>query len=217
MKSKSELSKNTKKRYWIFSGLFFLFLVVTASSLYFLYVPAGYQGGRNPRYNMVILFDRDTWGEIHTWTSFVLSTIILLHVIIHWSWVKNVFWRYLQVWKNKIGANNKMAICNLVDDGLSTVFFLLCLISGLVLFIVPGGPGSDYSQLLYITRGVWKDIHIWTGIGMVLGVVVHLVIHWGWIRKVTRKTFQKSSIPVSAEGSVQPSGLGYWKIGKNSP
>jgi hypothetical protein len=121
--------------FWIVS----LILVETASSLYFLYVPAGYQGGRNPRYNMVILFERDTWGEIHTWTSFVLSAIILFHIIIHWSWVKNVFWRYLQVWKNKIGANNKMAIVNLVDDGLSAVLFLFCLISGLALFIVPGG------------------------------------------------------------------------------
>lgn len=202
MKPKTELSENTKKRYLIFLGMFLLFLAVTASSLYFLYVPAGFQGGRNPRYNLVILFDRDTWGKIHTWTGFVLSALILLHVIVHWSWIKNVFWRYLQVWKNNIGLKNKMAIFNLADDGLSALFFLWCLISGLALFIVPGGPGSDYTLFLYITREAWKNIHIWTGIGMLVGVILHLVIHWGWIRKVTKKIFRKSSELVSVEGCI---------------
>lgn len=191
MNTTKTLSTNTKKRYIINFIMFFLFLAVTASSLYFLYVPAGYQGGRNPRYNMVILFDRDTWGELHTWTSFILSGILLIHIIIHWSWVKNVFLRYIQIWKKSVRSRNKLALLNILDDGLAALSFLACLFSGIVLFIVPGGPGSAYTLFMNIMRDTWKDMHIWTGIGMLVSIILHLVIHWGWIKKVSGKIFRK--------------------------
>ncbi|HAF62995.1 MAG TPA: hypothetical protein DCK95_11825 [Anaerolineaceae bacterium] len=191
MNTKTSLSKNTRKRYVINFVMFFLLLAVTASSLYFLYVPAGYQGGRNPRYNMQIIFDRDTWGEIHTWTSFILSGILLVHIIFHWSWVKNVFWKYIQIWKKNVHFKNNLALINIIDDGLIAVFFLACLVSGIILFVVPGGPGTAYALIFNISRGTWKDVHVWTGIGMLVGVIVHLVIHWGWVKKVSGKMFGK--------------------------
>lgn len=192
MNTKTSLSKDTKKRYLINFAMFVLFLAVTLSSLYFLYVPAGYQGGRNPRYNMQIIFDRDTWGEIHTWTSFALSAILFVHVIIHWSWVRNVFLKYVQIWKKSIRFRNNLALLNIVDDGLIAIFFIVCLISGIILFVVPGGPGTATTLIMAVTRDAWKDIRVWTGIGMLVGIVVHLVIHWGWIKKVSAKILKRS-------------------------
>lgn len=202
MNTRTALSKNTKKRYLINFAMFFLFLAVTLSSLYFLYVPAGYQGGRNPRYNMQIIFDRDTWGEIHTWTSFVLSAILFIHIIIHWSWVQNVFVKYIQIWKKSVRSRNNMALLNIIDDGLIAIFFLACLVSGIVLFVVPGGPGTAYTLIMAVARDTWKDIHVWTGIGMLVGIVLHLIIHWGWIKKVSAKIFKRSQTVTVLENGV---------------
>ena len=191
MKTKSTISMETKKRFILNMLLFLFFIGVTLSSIYSLYVPAGYQGGRNVRFNMKIIFDRESWIDIHVWTGFFLSTLLFLHFIFHWRWFKNTFWRSIQNWKKNL-KSNKLAFFNILDDGLAAISFILCLISGFALFFIPGGKGSDSILFLLITRGTWKAIHIWTGIGMLVAFVIHLVIHWGWVKKVSRKLFQRT-------------------------
>lgn len=200
MKFKTPLSQETQRRYFLNLVMFLLFIGVTASSLYFLYVPAGYQGGRNPRYNMQIIFSRETWDEIHIWTSFILSAVLLLHFVFHWSWFKNSFWRSIKNMKKNL-VMNKMAFFNIIDDVLAAIAFLFCLASGIVLFLIPGGKGSSSILFMNITRETWKTIHVWSGIGMLVGVLFHLVIHWGWVKKVSQKLFRK------AEPAVQNVGI----------
>ena len=53
-------------------------LVVIASSLYFLYLPNGFQGGRNPYYEIIILFARETWDVLHTWSGILMILISLI-------------------------------------------------------------------------------------------------------------------------------------------
>lgn len=195
MKTIKPISKETRKRYLIDAALFIFFIGVLASSLYFLYVPGGYQGGRNPRYNMSIIFERETWEEIHVWTSMILSAILIYHIFLHTKWIKQVFFKYIQLWKKSVREGNKLRLFNVLDDGLSAVFFIICLFSGLVLFFIPGGRGTAYIEFLSITRDAWKGIHTWSGVGMLIGVILHLVIHWKWITKVTRRFF--SSRPQS--------------------
>ncbi|MGV8027039.1 MAG: DUF4405 domain-containing protein [Anaerolineaceae bacterium] len=192
MKTKLPISKETKKRFILNVSMFLLLIGVVLSSIYFLYVPAGYQGGRNLRYSVRIIFNRETWSDIHIWTSFILSALLFLHLIFHWSWFKNAFWRLIQNWKKNL-KYNKLAFFNILDDSFAVIFFLLCLISGFVLFFIPGGKGSDSFLFLQITRETWKTIHIWTGIGMLVTVTIHLVIHWGWVKKISGRLFQKNS------------------------
>lgn len=180
------LSKETTRRYLINFVMFILLLFVTASSLYFLYVPGGYQGGRNPRYNMQIIFTRHTWGEIHFWTSMVLSAILLAHIALHHKWIRSVFFRFMKTWQQSLQSRNYLRLFNLLDDVLSALFFLVCLVSGLILFYVPGGRETKTLEVLYFTRDAWKSIHTISGIGMLTGIGLHLFIHWGWIKKVTR-------------------------------
>jgi len=54
-------------------------------------------------------------------------------------------------------------------------------------YYLPGGRGTAYVEFLSVTRESWKAIHTWTGIGMLAGVAVHLMIHWKRIRKVSGK------------------------------
>ena len=197
MKTNKLISKATRKRYLMDFVMFILFIGVMTSSLYFLYVPGGYQGGRNPRFNMSIIFDRETWEEIHIWTSMILSAILFIHILLHAKWIKDVFFKCIQLWKKSVRTRNRMRLLNILDDRISAVFFIICLFSGLVLFFIPGGKGTAYIEFLSITRDVWKGIHTWSGIGMLAGVIVHLIIHWGWIKKVSGKLFSLQNMPTA--------------------
>jgi len=200
MKRQYDISKETRKRFLINIAMFLLLIGVTTSSLYFLYVPGGYQGGRNPRFNMRIVFERETWDNIHVWTSIMLSVILFLHIFQHENWIKNVFVKYIQIWKKSVREGNLLRILNVLDDGLSAVFFLVCLFSGLVLLLVLGGRGTATIEILWIMRETWKTIHTWSGIGMFIGVLLHLIIHWKWITKVGAK-FINSRIRISESNS----------------
>lgn len=202
MREIKKISAETRKRYLVNLMMFILFIGVAASSLYFLYVPGGYQGGRNPRFNMRILFTRETWDAIHLWTSLMLSLILLLHIFLHTEWIKYVFVKYVQLWKTSVREGNALRIVNILDDGLSALFFVVCLLSGLVLLYVPGGRGSDAITFLTITRESWKVMHTWTGIGMMAGIVVHLVIHWNWIKKVSLKMLMSKNHNSLRQGSI---------------
>jgi hypothetical protein len=203
MKFQKGLSKETVRRYTINFVMFFLFLFVAASSAYFLYVPGGYQGGRNPRYNMQIFFTREVWHDIHFWTSIILSAILFLHILLHLKWIKNVFLRTIKIWEQSLQSRNYARIINRLDDGLIALFFIACMISGLILYVVPGGRDTKYIEILSITRETWKTIHTITGIGMLAGVVIHLVIHWGWIRKVSKKVLRLSDEAILSDRGAQ--------------
>lgn len=201
MKLNFGFSKETVRRYFINLAMLFLVLFVTLSSMYFLYVPGGYQGGRNPRYNMVIIFSRDVWHDIHFWTSIILSAILLMHIILHWKWIKNVLFRMMRTFKQSLQSGNYIRILNILDDVFSACFFLVCLISGLILFIVPGGRDTKYLEIFTITRESWKSVHTVSGIGMLAGVAIHLVIHWGWLRKISKRIFNQPEINAVPENS----------------
>ena len=183
----NNISTETRKRYLINLSMFILLIGATLSSIYFLYVPGGYQGGRNPRYNMRIIFERETWEIIHIWTSIMLSVILFLHIFVHAKWIKTVFIQYVQLWKRSVREGNLLRVINVLDDGLSAALFLVCLFSGLVLLFVPGGRGTATIEILWVMRENWKIIHTWSGIGMLIGVLLHLIIHWKWIMKVSSK------------------------------
>lgn len=70
------------------------FLVSAVSGIYFLFLPAGYQGGRTPGWDPGILFARETWDILHTWGAIVMVLAALLHLLIHWRWVVNVTRRF---------------------------------------------------------------------------------------------------------------------------
>ena len=59
------------------------------------------------------------------------------------------------------------------------ILALLLGVSALLLWVIfPHGyfPG----------RAGWLEVHKWTGLTLFLGVVVHLVLHWGWLVRMTR-------------------------------
>ena len=73
---------------------------------------------------------------------------------------------------------------NYYVDTMIGIAFLLAGISALV-FLIPTGwidfTVSTTPTVLGINFGIWQSLHKWAGIVMMLGVVLHQLLHWKWI------------------------------------
>lgn len=82
--------------------------------------------------------------------------------------------------------------------------FLVLAGSGAVLrWVLPPGRGRRWGieqLLLGWGRHEWRDLHLWVAIAFVALVVVHLVLHWSWIRA---SLFPRRA-PVAAPGPSRP-------------
>ena len=76
---------------------------------------------------------------------------------------------------------------NFVVDAMILVAFLAATVSGVVLLTMPhggyqGGRNPYYGQaVLFLTRDGWNDVHVWGSLAMIVGIAVHVVLHWRWI------------------------------------
>ena len=88
---KSALTPKLRQNWWIDALLGIGALLAVLSSVYFLVYPvSGYQGGRNPDYNKVLVFTRVTWDLIHTWSGVVMTMTAILHFALHWQWITTI-------------------------------------------------------------------------------------------------------------------------------
>jgi hypothetical protein len=70
------------------------FILAAVSGIYFLFVPAGFTGGRNLGWDPGFLFSRNTWDIVHTWAALAMIIAALLHGAIHWRWITKVTKRF---------------------------------------------------------------------------------------------------------------------------
>ena len=82
---------------------------------------------------------------------------------------------------------------NYILDLLMAVSFFVVTITGLVMFFfLPSGVRrGGYQEFLGITKQNWVDIHNWSGIILIMVVVIHLILHWNWIVGMTKMLVQK--------------------------
>lgn len=85
------------------------------------------------------------------------------------------------------------------------IAFLLAAISGIVLLFAPsgfqGGRNQFYGRtVLLLSTHAWGEIHTWSSLAMIGGVLVHFVGHWNWVtcmtKRVTRRKKREDSCPV---------------------
>lgn len=184
MLMKRGMSKITLRNWWIDALLFSSALIASLSGLYFLYFPSGgYQGGRNPYYNIQVLFSRHTWGDLHMWGGVVMIAVAVIHLILHWSWVVNMIRCTLKDLTGKNGKVNRRGRLNLLLNVVVGLSFLLTAISGVYFLFVPGGRGTVDPMFLF-TRVTWDLIHAWAGVTLIAAGVVHFAIHWRWVVNV---------------------------------
>lgn len=187
MMSTQAVSKQTQKNWWINAALFSSAVVAALSGIFFLFLPSGgFQGGRNPLYNIQILFTRQTWDDLHTWGGVAMIAAAVIHLTIHWKWVTSMMRRTWNELTGKCGCMNPRGRWNLILNTVVAISFLFTAISGVYFLFVTDGRWAADPMVLF-TRTTWDLIHTWAGVSFIAAAVIHLAIHWKWVTKVTRK------------------------------
>jgi hypothetical protein len=202
MAQRSTISGKTRLNWLIDAAVLFTGLAAVVSGVYFLYFPNGYEGGKNPWYDVTILFTRSAWSDIHTWGGVLMIVAVILHIAIHWSWITMMSKRLV---KAACGQNARMsrgAKLNLAIDSVIAFCFVLTALSGIYFLFVPsggyqGGRNPNWNATFLFSRTTWDLIHTWSGSIMIATAVVHFAIHWRWVTKVTAKFF-RSLLPQTA-------------------
>ncbi len=181
MRSLTGITKQIRINWIVSLAVLLSAIVVLFSSFYFLYLPLGYQGGRNPNYGINILFSRATWDMVHLWSGIVFSIAILVHLPIHWKWIKGTANRVWSGIRNGKAVMNKKVRLNIVVDVIIALSFAVTAVSGMYFAFFPKHSGSGF----LFSGFTWDMIHTWSGIGLVLAGLAHFAIHWSWITKIT--------------------------------
>jgi hypothetical protein len=201
MNRKGTVSTQTRNNWLIDAVLFIGALVASVSGIYFLFLPVGgYQGGRNPMYGVKVLFERSTWDDLHTWGGIVMIAAAAIHIIIHWDWIVRMTKRIV---KELIGRNKNINNCGRFNAGIVAIIgmsFLVTSVSAIYLLFFPGGAHGVPDPMFLFTRTTWDLIHTWSAILLIIAAIVHFVIHWKWVTKVTGKVF--SPFLHSPEGEI---------------
>lgn len=195
----------TNRNNWLLDSLLALSgLVVALTSIYFLFLPLdGYRGGRNPYYGLIILFDRHTWSDLHTWVGLAMILIALVHFIIHFDWVVNMAKKVVKETINRKAILNKHGRFNVFVDAMIALGFFISAITGLIFFLFAGENSLFTPSVRMITNSNTLDlIHTWSGILMIAAAVVHFAIHWQWIVKIARRMFQRAAVPVLVPAAI---------------
>ncbi|MBN2258893.1 MAG: DUF4405 domain-containing protein [Anaerolineaceae bacterium] len=185
------LSK-TNRNNWLLDSLLALSgLVVGLTSIYFLFLPLnGYRGGRNPYHGLVILFDRHTWSDLHTWVGLAMIVIALVHFIIHFDWVVSMTKRVAREISGRKAVLNARGRFNVFVDAMIALGFFVSAITGLSYFLVAGENSLFTPGARMMADTTLLDlIHTWSGILMIVAAVVHFAIHWQWVIKTGRRLF----------------------------
>ena len=75
---------------------------------------------------------------------------------------------------------------NFLVDALALVALVFLAATGaLIRYVLPAGSGNTRA-LWGLDRHGWGDVHVWIAVAFCVAMVVHLVLHWGWITCVVR-------------------------------
>jgi hypothetical protein len=196
MSKRIRMSMQTRKNWLIDAAVLVGGVLAALSGIYFLFLPSGgYRGGRNPMYGINILFSRQTWDDVHTWTGVLMIAAVAVHFAIHWQWVTMMSKRIANALLSRGSKLSRGARFNVAIDAIVGICFLICAVSGIYFLLVPSGglhggstSGSDPSILF--SRTAWDVIHTWSGTMLIAAVVVHFAIHWRWVKNVTARFFR---------------------------
>ena len=82
----------------------------------------------------------------------------------------------------------KRSTINFIVDLVSFLVLLGLSVSGIIIAL-PHKHGPNETRPLGIGRGEWGDIHQWLGVAFVVLMLVHLVLHWSWIKCYVKSLF----------------------------
>lgn len=187
------VSPKTRNNWILDAGLFITALVAILSGVYFLVFPdGGYKGGRNPYYGIRILFEREGWEWMHTWIGLAMIAAAVIHLALHWKWVISTTHRIVSGFLQRKSTGNRASWMNVLVDGVLGLGFIMSAISGVYFLLTPDSKGGTVADpMILFSRAAWDNLHTWSSVAFIIAAILHFVIHWGWVTKVTRKVFSR--------------------------
>jgi hypothetical protein len=96
-----------------------------------------------------------------------------------------------------------------VVDVIIAAAFALSALSGVILYLVPGGyqggRNPNYGrEILFLDHHGWSDLHTWTSFVMMAGIAVHLALHWRWIVAMAKKSLRPGAKRVAQQPCPVP-------------
>ncbi|MCD6283399.1 DUF4405 domain-containing protein [bacterium] len=87
---------------------------------------------------------------------------------------------------------------HMLNFWINVIIYLLMgflLFSGfLIKFTMPPGTGGVL-VLLGMDRHDWGVLHFWVAVALLIGVALHLWLHWSWMRVTTPHYFKRAWVP----------------------
>ena len=131
----------------------------------------------------LISFYLDLTGvNLHQWLGVGVTVLALIHLVLHWDWVKAVVSRFFGK-----------------TSGRSRIYLLLDLLImlGAVVIFETGLVISTWFNLELYNYAAWLDVHIYSSV-ITLGItVLKLGLHWRWIVATAKKIFaSRETLPI---------------------
>jgi hypothetical protein len=195
MSKRITMSMQTRKNWLIDAAVLLGGVAAALSGIYFLFLPSGgYKGGSNPMYGVQVLFTRHTWEDVHTWGGLAMIIAAVIHFAIHWDWVKRMTRRTVKAMLPGGRNLSQGAKFNVALDVVVAVSFMVCAVSGVYFLFAPdggfqGGRNTGWDPMFLFSRTTWDLVHTWSGAILIAAAVVHLAIHWRWVKNVTVRFF----------------------------
>lgn len=135
----------------------------------------------------LLTFFLDLTGLIvHQWLGVICGALALVHLAMHWNWVKAITLKY---WKF---TNNRSQLYYLID---------LTLFGGLFIIIGTGVVMSTWLDLALANYDMWHTVHVISSAITLAMLMVKVGLHWRWIASALRSRVQT---PVPAAQQLQP-------------
>ncbi|MCJ7696576.1 MAG: DUF4405 domain-containing protein [Anaerolineaceae bacterium] len=183
--NRSTLSPRLRHNWLIDAVLFLGALFATLTGIYFFVYPiGGFMGGRNPDYGVVFLFGRETWEFLHDWTGILMIAAAIIHVAIHWRWIFGTLKRITGSIFHKSERFGSRLLWTIIIDSIIAISFLLSAVSGLYFFFIGKNVNMLFNDL------TWDLIHTWSFVGLLMAFLIHIILHWTWIKNITAKIFK---------------------------
>lgn len=131
---------------------------------------------------MIVSAPQSTGILLHEWLSIVFVIPFIIHLLLHWDWIKQSFKRL----SSNISAKERF---NTVWNYLLYVMMLIVIASG---FLVSEVLLPDLNITFQI-QDFWSKIHHDSATLIMPMLGVHLALHWSWIVKLTNKIPEKKA------------------------
>jgi hypothetical protein len=129
---------------------------------------------------VLVCVPQTTGLAIHEWGSLLFIIPLVIHILLHWDWIKTL----PQNFARRLNTKSRF---NAIWDFIFYLAMLMVTISGFLISVVM------FPQLnipLEITP-FWSEIHHDLSNLLLPMLGIHLALHWDWITAMTKKMFKR--------------------------